>query len=1158
MTDDDLTFDGSTASGLTISADGISRILEVKASATVEVVQLTLSGGDASSEQTNTDMGGGILNKGILFVTTSTIRNSSADIGGGIYNDGGTVTITHSTITENTAATASFVFHGGGGVANDSGLVTIESSTLSNNEAGSSSVHRIGEFGGGVFNRGDLGTVMIINSTVSGNEAGDDGGGLYNHTGDKMVVISSTITHNTSASEGGGMDNFGLVEIQNTILAGNTALEDTEVNNCRSLYGSITSKGHSLIGPGCSFNSPTSTDLVLGEDTPIDSVLDRTLGANGGPTYTHALVIESPDFEGETLALEFENPAIDAGSCEGIGENMVDTDQRSLDRPANADDPCDIGAFEVNTESCLSKQEGDYDNGATWSCGFRPSNLDNVIVAPGHTVTTVDDEEVKNLKVVAGKGRERKGGGELKMGSKIINVHEDLIIDGKLDPGTSTVEMKGTEKQLISGEGTKQFYRLHISNVPSSPGDSADVETEGPVEVLEETRVKQGQFRPDDQSRFQELVIESQGIIKPKVEATIEVKGNLISESSTGLAHNESTIRFTGSEKQVVTGAVALKKMEVEKVTSNDNLKALELAPGTTVEGATRIMKGQLSPATATTFEGIAIEAEGRLQPASEATVEIRGNLSSATPIALAHNESTLRFTGAEQQTVTGGVTIKNLEVEKSTDLSRDLVLTPGTTVEGATKIMRGQLSPATATTFQEVAIESNGMLKPAHAATVLVKGDLRSTTAAGLAHNESTIRFTGAEQQTVTGGVTFKHLEVDKSLEPQTELILAERTKVEGETKIMRGQLSPASNTTFRKVAIEDDGTLKPASEATVEIEGDLIRRGDGNFANNDSTIRFTGAEQQTVEGGVTFKNLEVVKSLELSKDLVLLEGTKVEGETRVIAGQIAAANAIALTSVHILALASFRHKAGSAIEIQGDFLLENGGLYDPNQGSVTFNGDSGEQNAIFEGGTTTMNVNLINPDGLHARYAEGTAGTATLQICDSSVRLDSFDTGDEALVKCEFLSTDVVDGPIQVALADAELTVPDETSVTATPVEGGDFEIENSADSNGSLVASVDGVDLVISPGEAAETNAKGALGLLRGDVIGLDLQKGIQNSLVKKVDSALKKLAKNKIKTTMNKVNAFIHQVQALSGKKFSKESGDALVSAAQGVLILLNVS
>ena len=206
-------------------------------------------------------------------------------------------------------------------------------------------------------------------------------------------------------------------------------------------------------------------------------------------------------------------------------------------------------------------------------------------------------------------------------------------------------------------------------------------------------------------------------------------------------------------------------------------------------------------------------------------------------------------------------------------------------------------------------------------------------------------------------------------------------------------------------------------------------------------------------------------------------------------------------------------------------------------------------------------MNVNLLNPDGLHARYAEGNAGTTTLQICNSKVTLDSFDTGDEALVKCGSIRTQVVDGPIHVALGVAErvrMTIPDETSATATPVEGDVFEIENSADSHGALVASVDGVKLDISPGEVAETTAKGALELLRQDVIDLGLQKGIQNSLVKKVDSALQKLAKNKIQTTMNKVNAFIHQVQALSGKKFSKESGDALVSAAQGVLNLLSMS
>ncbi len=1171
IADDDLTFDGSRASGLMISASFNSRVLEVKTSAIVEIVQLTLADGDASSEPTN--IGGGVLNMGTLFITTSTITNSTANIGGGIYNDAGTATITHSTITNNTAATAPSGFRGGGAVANHSGVVTIENSTISGNRAGSSTVLSNNAFGGGVFNRGNVGTVMVINSTVSGNEASDDGAGLYNHTGDNMMVISGTVTDNASASEGGGIDNFGTIEIQNTILAGNTA-GVSAVSNCRSLFGgSITSKGHSLIGPGCSFNGPTGTDLVLGqgslEGLTISDVLDPTLAANGGPTYSHALVTEAPDFEVDNLALEVGNPAIDAGSCGGIDGKGVDIDQRSLDRAfdhptlPNTDDGCDIGAFEVTTESCLSKQAGDWDDGATWNCGFRPTLLDDVVVAPGHQVRIVDDEEVKTLKIAAGKGRDLQGGGNLIAGSNTINVHENLIIDGRMDPGTGTIEMKGISKQTIKGEGLKTFYRLHISNEAATPGDSADVETEGPVEVLDETRVKQGQFRPDDESRFQDLTVDSQGRIKPELAASIEVKGNLTSETSGALVHNDGTIRFTGTERQTVTGSVAFKNVEVEKITTDDDLKALELAPGTKVEGETRIMQGQLTPATATTFQQIVIEPQGTLKPQPAARVELRGDLARMAGGTFAHNQSTMRFTGSERQTVTGAVVFKEVEVEKVTadDNLKALELASGTKVEGVTRIMKGQLAPASATTFEGIAIEGQGTFKPASAATIEIKGNLISATPIALAHNESTLRFTGAEQQTVTGGVTLKNLEVEKSSDPSRDLVLNPGTTVEGDTKIMKGRLTPATTTTFRKIAIEPQGTLKPQPAARVELRGDLIRMDGGTFENNESTIRFTGAEQQTVTGGVTFNNLEVEKPTDFTKDLVLDPGITIEGDTRVLGGQIAPATGTTFLNVHILALAAMRQRRASDIAIQGDFILENGGHFDGNEGSVLFSGASGEQNAIFEGGTTTMNVNLINPDGLHARYAEGTAGTTTLKVCDSSVILDSIDTGDEVFVQCGSIRTQVVDGPIHVALGVAErvrMTIPDETRVTATPVEGEVFEIENSADSHGSLVASVDGVELDIRPGEVAETTAEGALGLLRQDILDLGLQKGIQNSLVKKVDSALKKLAKNQIKTTMNKVNAFIHQVQALSGKKFSTESGDALVAAAQGVLLLLSMS
>ena len=134
--------------------------------------------------------------------------------------------------------------------------------------------------------------------------------------------------------------------------------------------------------------------------------------------------------------------------------------------------------------------------------------------------------------------------------------------------------------------------------------------------------------------------------------------------------------------------------------------------------------------------------------------------------------------------------------------------------------------------------------------------------------------------------------------------------------------------------------------------------------------------------------------------------------------------------------------------------------------------------------------------------------------------------------------------------------MTVPDDSTMTATEVTPGEFEIENSPDSSAPVTVAFDGVEVEVSPGETAEVNAQGAVELLRQDVLNLGLKKGIQNSLVKKLDNALKSLAKNNLGAASGKVNAFINQVSALSGKKFSKEVGDVLIASAQEVLMLLN--
>jgi predicted outer membrane repeat protein len=55
------------------------------------------------------------------------VSRNTASFGGGIYNDGGTVNLSFSTVSENTAD------FDGGGIYNDGGTVTLDSSTVSGN-----------------------------------------------------------------------------------------------------------------------------------------------------------------------------------------------------------------------------------------------------------------------------------------------------------------------------------------------------------------------------------------------------------------------------------------------------------------------------------------------------------------------------------------------------------------------------------------------------------------------------------------------------------------------------------------------------------------------------------------------------------------------------------------------------------------------------------------------------------------------------------------------------------------------------------------------------------------------------------------------------------------------------------------------------------------
>ena len=187
-------------------------------SATLSLANTTLTANVAI------DDGGGIWNEssGRLIMTDSRINGNTADDeGGGIWNNEGTLTITGSTISDNTSTGSSRAW--GGGIRNRGGEVTIAGSTVNGNVAGV----RVG-FGGGIYN-GEGGALTIADSTVSNNEARDNGtkasqgGGIGNGSASTMSITNSVIIGNSASFDGGGIWNAGTLNLANSTVSVNKA-----------------------------------------------------------------------------------------------------------------------------------------------------------------------------------------------------------------------------------------------------------------------------------------------------------------------------------------------------------------------------------------------------------------------------------------------------------------------------------------------------------------------------------------------------------------------------------------------------------------------------------------------------------------------------------------------------------------------------------------------------------------------------------------------------------------------------------------------------------------------------------------------------------------------------------------------------------------------
>lgn len=371
---DEVDIIGQNATTTILDANNLDRVMVVSASGIINISNVTIQNGFAGTS----GAGGGIAASGPslqLSINNSIIRNNQANTGAGLstFSPVLSISLENCLIENNTGIAApSGPSSNGGGINFSTGLLTVTKSTIRNNTS---------NFGGGIFTIGDIvlvastvsentstvppainggfgggglhigsgsnGSLIAINSTISGNRAYTSGAGILMVNG-TASIFNTTITNNIADSDS---DNVGYgggiiasysspgpsINISNSIIAGNSGGQQGP--DCNDLNILITSLGYNLIGDAtdCNFSAGTG-DLIGDAVTQIDPLLSA-LSDNGGSTLTHALISGSA--------------AIDAGNPTGCNDNygsQIVNDQRDLPRHVDGgsgSNRCDIGAFEI-------------------------------------------------------------------------------------------------------------------------------------------------------------------------------------------------------------------------------------------------------------------------------------------------------------------------------------------------------------------------------------------------------------------------------------------------------------------------------------------------------------------------------------------------------------------------------------------------------------------------------------------------------------------------------------------------------------------------------------------------------------------------------------------------------------------------------------------
>ncbi len=425
--DKDISIDGLNSAGsgvsVTLDAAGTSRVLNVDDgddanSLSVSLSNLTITGGDTSTQPLDVVDGGGIRNFESLSITDSVITgNSSADDGGGIFSNG-TLAISGTSIDANTAEDRAAGLFGYGEISitdNSSisgnmivsdgdalgvgalfgagSVTTIDGATINNNIGESTyydpvSMTEDDGRGSGIYVSGFGDAIptslTITNSTFDGNTTDGQGGAIQAGIAVTLTIEDSTFTNNTAGGDAGaigtssfGVDSGAVTTIRRTTISGNSAgddaggieptggvalyLEDSllENNYAYDRGGAIYARGQDAV--------LDSTIVITGTTFIGNRAIDDGGGLHASPNVQ--LTVDDSDFMGNTAVSR--GAAIRFSFADDPGEGSVGLITNSRITGNMTDDDGGAGyvgqGFDATFENATIENNESLDGGAVSS-----------------------------------------------------------------------------------------------------------------------------------------------------------------------------------------------------------------------------------------------------------------------------------------------------------------------------------------------------------------------------------------------------------------------------------------------------------------------------------------------------------------------------------------------------------------------------------------------------------------------------------------------------------------------------------------------------------------------------------------------------------------------------------------------------------------------